>query len=164
MGQETNALAWHAKPFVTCLCFPLQPRHSAPCAPYLHSGHLPLLAMAQILFFLDSGSLHMQFPLPKKSFLLVPILQLITICLRDSSVTSSQKPPRAPTSTEFSGHSLAAHLPTGRAVCGFKGEAHSEPATLPPLPPRASYVPGTWGPGNPCRNDPSPLLGLDEAW
>lgn len=33
---------------------------------HLHSGHLPLLTIAQILFFLDSGSLHMVFPLPKR--------------------------------------------------------------------------------------------------
>lgn len=47
---------------------------------HLYLGHLPLLAIAQILFFLDSGSL--LFPLPN-SFLLVPILQLILIYLQD---------------------------------------------------------------------------------
>lgn len=148
------------KPSMLCLCFLLQPHHPVPQPTHRYFSRLPRLALAQILLFLDSGSLHVLMPLPE--FPLVPILQLIPICLQDSSVTCSQQPPWAPCSS-FPLAILAALLHTGPAVCGFKAEARLEPASPPALPPSSRSCSRYVGPRQPCPSDQA-LFGLHKAW
>lgn len=127
---------------------------------HLYFSRSPLLAVVQVLFFLDSGS-----------------LTCCSLCLKESpssvhSSGNSYLPSRQchllpETSMGPCSQSplLAALLPTGQAVCGSKQpESPLRPYSTPHSLPVLDHVPGTWDPGSLCPSDPRPLLGLDKAW
>ena len=134
LGQKPNTLAWHTSKVLRDL--PLLPSpttspSSPPEAPVLQP--FTTTCSSQILFFLDSGSLHMLLPLPKRvSFQFPFFTQLIPICRQVSRVTSSQKPSQIPSSRAALWPFSSCSSPHRASSLWVQGEADSEPTRPPP--------------------------------
>lgn len=116
--------------------------------------------------FLDFGSFHMLFLLPK-SFLLVPILHTV-----NSYLPSRLKCHLLPAASLglllyrallclLSG-CPSPHRASSLWVQG-RGSLRAYTPACPHLP-ILDHAPGTWDPGNPCLNDLNLLPGLEKAW